>query len=89
MSVGDFRRLPFRIFREAYRKRAETERHRERGEWERLRMLAAMLLSPHSKKTLTPRSVLPLPWDEKEKTATRAESLERVEYYRKHGRWPD
>lgn len=40
----------------------ECER-RERGAWERLRTLAAITIQPHLTKKITPRKLLPLPWD--------------------------
>lgn len=41
----------------------EGEEERMRGEWERLRTLAAIAIQPHVKKKITPRQLLPLPWD--------------------------
>lgn len=37
----------------------------DRNEWERMRVLAAISIQPHIKKTLTPNKLLPLPWDKK------------------------
>lgn len=36
---------------------------RERDEWERARIVAAICVSPHTTKTIKPRELLPLPWD--------------------------
>lgn len=48
----------------------ELEEERNRGEWERLRMLGTWILAPHQKKgaNLTPKKLLPLPWDPKPET---------------------
>lgn len=34
-----------------------------RDSWERTRTLAAITIQPHVRKKLTPRQLLPLPWD--------------------------
>ena len=34
----------------------------DRGAWERMRLLAAITVSPHTKKTVTPKKLVPLPW---------------------------
>ena len=36
-------------------------------EWERIRWLATVLLSPHSKKTLKPTDLAQFPWEENTK----------------------
>lgn len=33
--------------------------------WERARIVAAIAIQPHCKKRITPRQLLPLPWDNK------------------------
>ena len=35
----------------------------DHAEWERTRLLATMLLQPHSTRTLNARTLLPFPWD--------------------------
>ncbi|MCM1484083.1 MAG: hypothetical protein NC043_07085 [Muribaculaceae bacterium] len=40
-----------------------------REAWERTRMLAAICIQPHVRRRVTPRKLLPLPWDN-EKTRT-------------------
>lgn len=34
-----------------------------RDSWERARTVAAIIIQPHIKKKITPRQMLPLPWD--------------------------
>ena len=43
----------------------DLENQREREHWERLRILGTWVVSPYAKKgsNLTPRTLLPLPWD--------------------------
>ena len=36
---------------------------RERAEWERMRLSATIGIQPHVRKKLTPRQLVPLPWD--------------------------
>lgn len=38
-----------------------------RGEWERVRRLAAISIQPHVKKTATPKKLLQFPWDDTRK----------------------
>ena len=35
--------------------------------WERARTIAAIIIQPHVKKRITPKQLLPLPWDKKHK----------------------
>lgn len=39
-----------------------------REAWERARTVAAIIIQPHVKKRITPKQLLPLPWDKKTKT---------------------
>lgn len=43
-----------------------------RDAWERTRILAAITIQPHVKKKLTPKQLIPLPWDKK--TTRRSEA---------------
>lgn len=54
-------------------KRANEDKQ-NRVEWERLRILGVWYLSPYSKKQITPKDILPLPWD---KTQTKEEWIEK------------
>lgn len=42
---------------------ATHDDNRERGAWERARIVGCMSLSPWSKGGVKPKTVLPLPWD--------------------------
>ena len=45
---------------------AKEQEERERGEWERVRWLAALLLQPHAKKgrSIKPTDLAKFPWEE-------------------------
>lgn len=51
----------------AYYGRVERE---DRSAWERTRTLACFMVQPYSKKKLTPRTLIPLPWDNEERKKT-------------------
>lgn len=42
-----------------------------REQWERTRLLAAITIQPHIRKRITPRQLLPLPWDQTKKAAVK------------------
>lgn len=63
LSYSDFCALTpneFSHIYDAYIKRRNAEC---REQWEQLRTLATIMVQPYAKKTLSPRKVLPLPWD--------------------------
>ena len=67
LSFDDFCRLDYEEFENicgAWHEHAETAC---RGEWERVRTLAAIIIQPHVKKAVTPKKLLPFPWDETRK----------------------
>lgn len=41
-----------------------------RDSWERTRTFAAICIQPHVRKKITPRQLLPLPWDKKTESHT-------------------
>jgi hypothetical protein len=43
----------------------DLEFEREKREWEQTRWLGTMVVSPYSKKGLSPKDVLSFPWDKK------------------------
>lgn len=49
-----------------------AEETRERGAWERMRILAAITVQPHCKKRLSARRLVPLPWDGKNTPGNRS-----------------
>ncbi len=38
---------------------------RSRDAWERTRIMAAISIQPHIKNKITPKQLLPMPWDDK------------------------
>lgn len=67
MSLSDFCQLTpqeYSAAAEAYGNHQDAE---ARGEWERMRQLARIVISPHVKKCPTAEKLLPLPWDKKNK----------------------
>ena len=65
ISFDDFCRLRPEELEEALRSRRETRESCYRDEWERMRLLATMVMQPHCKNRLKPEKVLPFPWDKK------------------------
>ncbi len=63
MSYDDFCKCTpdeFTSICEAYNAQCETE---YKDGWERARMIATILIQPHTKKRVKPHDVCPLPWD--------------------------
>lgn len=63
MCLDDFVRLTpgeFLHVCESYERGCEAA---ERGDWERLRILASILVQPYTKRKVSPQELLPLPWD--------------------------
>ncbi len=63
LSLDDFCRLNFEEFESICKSWREMNERQERDNWERTRILAAICIQPHIKKKITPRQLLPLPWD--------------------------
>lgn len=66
MSHDDFCKCTFEEFEsicEAWREMTESQ---YRDAWERGRTIATIIIQPHLKKKITPRQLLPLPWDKKQ-----------------------
>ena len=59
----DFVRLTLDEFDAVYRAYADYRVATYRSEWERMRLLATISISPHVKRAPTPQRLLPLPWD--------------------------
>lgn len=46
----------------------EDREQRYRDDWERMRLLAAIMLQPYSKNTINPKKILKYAWDDEGKT---------------------
>lgn len=67
MSYDDFCGYDFDEFDaicKAYNDKSRTDMQEE---WERMRMLATINIQPHIKNNITPRKLLPFPWDSENK----------------------
>lgn len=67
MLLDDFLRLELPEFQAIYKAWNSQEEKKEREAWERMRLLATVCVQPYSKKSLNPRKVLHLPWDDEPK----------------------
>ena len=64
MASDDFCRctpVEFEHIYKAYSEKAEAE---FRDAWERMRLLATIVIQPHTKKKLTAKKLMRLPWDD-------------------------
>lgn len=69
MSYGDFFRMLPEEFEEAakaWREMRDSESHER---WELMRMEAAIMIQPHVREKITPRRLLPFPWETEEDPA--------------------
>ena len=65
MSHDDFCKCTFEEFESICDAWHEMTEGQYRDSWERARIVAAICIQPHVKKRITPRQLLPLPWDNK------------------------
>lgn len=85
MSVPDYEHATPGEFTAILAQWREHNERREQAEWERMRLLATMVMQPHCKGRLKPEKILPLPWDHKapppreDKPVSRAARRERME----------
>ena len=70
LSFDDFCRLTLTEFNETYKAYQSKQETEYRDEWQRTRMLAAIIIQPHCKKKVTPEKLLPFPWEKQEKKKT-------------------
>ena len=63
MSFHDFCLLTPDEFTAIVHEWQKCEEGKTRGAWERIRTLGAITIQPHVKKTITPKNLLPMPWD--------------------------
>lgn len=71
---------------EAVAEAAVQDREQQmRGEWERMRIAAAISVQPYAKHTISPAELVPLPWDKVEHPQNTApEKLTDEEIYRRY-----
>ncbi len=63
MPYDDFCALTPEEFSHIYKAYSEERTARYQDNWERMRMLGVICVSPYSRKGTTPHRLLPLPWD--------------------------
>lgn len=67
LSYDDFCKMDFEEFAAVYKAYAEQRDTDFRNEWQRMRLLATIVIQPHLDKRhkITPEKLLPFPWDKK------------------------
>ncbi len=63
MSLDDFCRCYCEEFEAICHAWSDMREGENRDNWERMRMLASITISPHVKKPIPPKKLIPLPWD--------------------------
>lgn len=63
MSHDDFCKSTVEEFESICKAWREMTEGNNRDAWERARIMTAIIIQPHLKKKITPRQLLPLPWD--------------------------
>ena len=65
LSYDDFCRLDFEEFAAVWKAYAEQRDTNYKDEWQRMRLLATIVIQPHLAKgrKVTPEKLLPFPWD--------------------------
>ncbi len=63
MSVTEFERCTPDELSEIFESFSKEREDRIKGDWERTRQLAGLLLQPHLKKKVSPRDLMKFPWD--------------------------
>ncbi len=89
LSYDDFCNLYTQEFAAINKAWYQQQEALQQGEWERTRILAAIAIQPHVKKTLTPEKLLPLPWDRKRKRATSTPDAPELTKEQKHERFKE
>jgi hypothetical protein len=86
--LADFCVLTPEEWAEVYKSYREMLDEHEKLEWERLRLLCAYTIQPHSRKKINPRQMMSFPWDnearkESQKVVSPEEGRARFEKMRK------
>lgn len=84
MSLADFCYLTPEEWDAVHSAYIERETERMKGEWERMRTHAAIVIQPHARKKIRPKELLQFPWDndhrkESKNLVSREEGRERFE----------
>lgn len=79
LSFDDFCRLQMREFTACCQSYNELRTAEMCGEWERMRMLATIVVQPHVRGKLTPQKLLPFEWEKAAKEASDREPVSKEE----------
>ena len=79
MRPGDFRHLTPAEFEAIAAEFSADRQEQTRDRWERMRLLASITIQPHVRRKLTPRQLLPLPWDKDATPAAMPDGLSKEE----------
>lgn len=70
MTRDDFCKCTYEEFDSICEAWQRMRREDSRDAWERARIMATIAIQPHVKKRMTPRQLLPLPWDSHKEAVT-------------------
>lgn len=71
MSYDEFLRIDVSTFMAIAKTYADDEESHRREEWERMRLLATIVIQPHVKDKITAEQLLPFPWEKKRNSTAR------------------
>lgn len=83
MSYRDFCRMTPDEFEAVCRAHRDESERLSRERWEVMRMEASIMIQPHVRQKLTPRRLLPFPWEKEEQSARVAEGMTSEERHRR------
>ena len=72
MPYNDFCAITPEEFNNIYRAYSEERTAQYQDSWERMRMLATIIIQPYAKKGLTSQKLLSFPWEKKKPEHTKA-----------------
>ncbi len=72
MPYNDFCAITPEEFNHIYRAYSEERTAQYQDSWERMRMLATIIILPYAKNGLTPQKLLSFPWEKKKPESTKA-----------------
>lgn len=78
ISYNDFCRCTPDELEAIFKAYGEAQSEREKDAWERMRISTAIGVQPHVKRKITPKSLIPLPWDNKNKAAAQSATAENM-----------
>lgn len=83
LSLDDFCALTPEEYAAVHKAWRERQEEAYRDEWERMRLLAAITVQPHCKKSVNPKKLIPFPWERPKKKkveqVSREEAKKRLE----------